>query len=124
MALSKGRDWRCLAELAKVYDKTGHPAEAIQSARQALDLAMQQNNDQAAKNLQIALNRYERDASGAESELAWAGLDYSVMRHVNYLPLHSLEQLTTHRWNQTIFEADENNLSPIERRKGVPARLL
>ncbi len=68
VALSKGRDWRCLAELAKVYDKTGHPAEAIQSAHQALDLATQQKNDQAAKNLQDALNRYEHESTDGKSQ--------------------------------------------------------
>ncbi|HMG86187.1 MAG TPA: tetratricopeptide repeat protein [Terracidiphilus sp.] len=67
VALSRRKDWRCLAELAKVYDKTGHSAEAIQSAREALDLAVKQNNGQVARSLQDALDRYERDGSGAKS---------------------------------------------------------
>ncbi|MGA8090467.1 MAG: tetratricopeptide repeat protein [Terracidiphilus sp.] len=67
VALSRRRDWRCLAELAKVYDKTGHSAEAIQSVREALDLAVKQNNGQVARSLQDALDRYERDGSRAKS---------------------------------------------------------
>ncbi len=41
VAISKGRDWRCLAELAKVYDKTGRTADAAQAVRQALDAGNQ-----------------------------------------------------------------------------------
>lgn len=60
--LSRNKDWHCLAELAKVYDKTGRSTEAIQLAHQALDLAVQQNNQPAAKILQNALEHYESDA--------------------------------------------------------------
>jgi Flp pilus assembly protein TadD len=67
VALSRRKDWRCLAELAKVYDKTGHAAEAIQPAREALDLAVKQNNGPVARTLQNALDQYERDGSGANS---------------------------------------------------------
>ncbi len=67
VALSRRKDWRCLAELAKVYDKTGHSAQAIQSVREALDLAVKMNNDQLAQVLQNALDQYERDGSGAKS---------------------------------------------------------
>ena len=67
VALSRRRDWRCLAELAKVYDKTGHSAQAIESAREALDLAVKQNNGEVARGLQDALDQYERDGSGAKS---------------------------------------------------------
>jgi Flp pilus assembly protein TadD len=72
VALSRSRDWRCLAELAKVYDKTGRAADAIPLARQALDLAVKQNNQQVSRTLQDALDRYEHDrakhdVSGAKS---------------------------------------------------------
>jgi Flp pilus assembly protein TadD len=67
VALSHRKDWRCLAELAKVYDKTGHTAEAIQTAREALDLAVKQNNGAVARTLREALDQYERDGSGARS---------------------------------------------------------
>lgn len=59
--LSEGKDWRCLAALADAYDKAGRSAEAIQSAHQALDLALQQHNEQLGNNLRKDLERYERD---------------------------------------------------------------
>jgi Flp pilus assembly protein TadD len=68
VSLSKRKDWRCLAELAKVYDKSGRTAEAIEPAREALDLAVKQNNQQVAKSLQDALDHYEHDGSGATSK--------------------------------------------------------
>lgn len=67
VALSRRKDWRCLAELAKVYDKTGHSAEAVESAREALDLAVKQNNGKVARSLQDALDRYEQNGPGAKS---------------------------------------------------------
>jgi Flp pilus assembly protein TadD len=59
--LSRNKDWHCLAELAKVYDKTGRSTDAIQFARQALDLAVQQNNQPAAKTIQNALEHYQSE---------------------------------------------------------------
>jgi Flp pilus assembly protein TadD len=38
VALSQNKDWRCLSELAKVYDKAGRSNDAVRAARQALDL--------------------------------------------------------------------------------------
>ena len=64
---AKGKDWRCLVELAKVYDKTGRAADAIPLARQALNLAVEQDNQQVAKILQDDLDHYERDVSGTKS---------------------------------------------------------
>jgi Flp pilus assembly protein TadD len=61
--ISKGQDWRCLAELAKVYDKTGHSGDAVRSAQRALELATRQNNTQVAKNLRDALDHYQREAA-------------------------------------------------------------
>jgi len=65
VAPSKNKDWRCLAELAKVYDKAGRSAEAVQAAQQALDLATKRNNQQVARTLKDALDHYEHD--GAKS---------------------------------------------------------
>ena len=62
----RSKDWHCLAELAKVYDKTGRTADAIALARQALDLAVSKNQ-QVAHSLQQALDHYEHDGSGANS---------------------------------------------------------
>ena len=67
VALSRSKDWHCLAELAKVYDKTGRTADAILAARQALDLAVKQNNQELAKALQDALDHYQHDGSGAKA---------------------------------------------------------
>ena len=66
--ISKGRDWRCLAELAKVYDKTGRAADAAQAIRQALDAAIKQDNQPAVKVLQEILDRYQHSDSGAKSD--------------------------------------------------------
>jgi tetratricopeptide (TPR) repeat protein len=64
--MSQGKDPRCLAALADVYEKTGHSAEAIQSAQQALDLALQEHDAEMEKNLRAALVRYERDGAKAQ----------------------------------------------------------
>ena len=66
--LSRGKDWRCLAELAKVYDKVGRSAEAARSAELALDLAVKQNNVQVAQNLRDALKQYERRGGVGQSQ--------------------------------------------------------
>ena len=66
--LSQGKNWRGLAELANAYNKTGHSAEAIQSARQALDLAIEQHDDQLAKSLRDALERYELDGAASRPQ--------------------------------------------------------
>ena len=57
--LTEGKSWQCLAELAKAYSKTGQSAFAIEGARQALDLAVQAHDDEAATNLRQALEVYE-----------------------------------------------------------------
>ena len=66
--LSEGKDWQCLAALADAYNKTGRSAEAIQSAHQALDLALQQHDEQLEKKLRADLERYERDRAKAQPQ--------------------------------------------------------
>jgi Flp pilus assembly protein TadD len=66
--LSEGKDRRCLAALADAYDKTGRSAEAIQSAHQALDLAIQDHDEQMEKDLRGALERYERRAAKGQPQ--------------------------------------------------------
>jgi Flp pilus assembly protein TadD len=61
--LSESKNWHCLAELARAYDKTGHPDQSIPLVRQALDLALQEHNDPLVKNLQELLDRYQRDTT-------------------------------------------------------------
>ncbi len=58
--MSQGRDPRCLAALADAYEKTGHSIQAIQSAQQALDLAIEGHDLQMEKDLRVALQRYGR----------------------------------------------------------------
>jgi Flp pilus assembly protein TadD len=65
--LSGGKNARFLAELAKVYDKTGRSADAVKAAQQALDLAVLQNNEQLERNLREALDGYEADSAKANS---------------------------------------------------------
>jgi Flp pilus assembly protein TadD len=66
--LSKGRNVRFLSELAKAYDKTGRPAEAVTTAQQALDLAVEQHNQELEKNLRDALDGYQGDAARAKPQ--------------------------------------------------------
>jgi Flp pilus assembly protein TadD len=64
--LSEGKDWRSLAALAYVYDKLGRSADAIQSARRALDVGLQEHDAQLEKTLRDALEGYERSTSGSQ----------------------------------------------------------
>jgi Flp pilus assembly protein TadD len=61
--LSEGRSWEALAALAEVYGKAGRFTEAVQAARQALDLALQEHDAQLESSLREALGRYEREAA-------------------------------------------------------------
>jgi Flp pilus assembly protein TadD len=58
--LSEGKNWQCLAELAKAYARTGHSGEAVQSVQKALDLALQDRNEELAASLREILERYKR----------------------------------------------------------------
>jgi len=64
--LSEAKNWRCLAELGNAYNKTGHTPEAIQSVRQALDLALQAHQDALARNLQEIIDGYQKDTTKAQ----------------------------------------------------------
>ena len=64
--LSEGKDARCLAALADAYDKAGRFPEAIQSARQAVDLAVQEHDQQLEQDLRHALERYQREGAKAQ----------------------------------------------------------
>ena len=66
-SISHDKDWRCLAELAKVYDKAGRSTEAVETARKALDLATRQNEPEVAATLRQAITRYEHEESGART---------------------------------------------------------
>lgn len=60
--LSGGKDWRALDMLATAYDKSGRPADAVQTEKQAVDLARQQNDLELQKHLESNLERFERAA--------------------------------------------------------------
>jgi len=59
--LSEGKNGRFLVELANTYDKTGHSDEAIRSAQKALDLAERTHDEQLAKDVRAALDRFEQN---------------------------------------------------------------
>ena len=64
--LSAGKDWRCLDMLAGIYDALGRADEAVQTERQAVNLAIQQHNELLEKHLEINLERYERDSGKSQ----------------------------------------------------------
>jgi Flp pilus assembly protein TadD len=64
--LSGGKDWRALDMLAIAYDKSGRPTDAIQTEQQAIDLAVQQHNQQLETTLRGNLQRFERDKAMAQ----------------------------------------------------------
>ena len=61
--LSGGKDWRCLDMLASAYDKLGRPDDAVQTEHRAIDLAVQQHDEQLEKQLANNLERYERNSA-------------------------------------------------------------
>jgi superkiller protein 3 len=60
--LSEEKNGQYLAALAEAYDKAGRSAEAIRSARQALELAVREHDQQLQQRVQSDLERYERDS--------------------------------------------------------------
>jgi Flp pilus assembly protein TadD len=65
--LSEGKDWHCLAELARTYDNTGRSVQAVDAERKAVDLAVQEHNEELATNLRKILGRYEQDSAKAQN---------------------------------------------------------
>lgn len=64
--LTEGKDWRCLSALAEAYYKSGQSAEAVQTAQQAVDLAVQEHNQPLEKHLREALEHYEHDGTAGQ----------------------------------------------------------
>jgi Flp pilus assembly protein TadD len=58
--LSGGKDWRSLSMLGAAYFQSGRAADAVQATRRALDVAVRENNAEAAKNLRAAIERYQQ----------------------------------------------------------------
>jgi Flp pilus assembly protein TadD len=61
--LSDGKEWRCLDMLASAYNVLGRSSEAVQTEQRALDLAVQQNDQQLENHLRDNLAHYEQDAT-------------------------------------------------------------
>ena len=57
--LSDGKDWRCLDMLAGAYARVGRSTQAVKTEQQAIDLAVQQHDDQLEKQLRSNLERYK-----------------------------------------------------------------
>ena len=66
--LSEGKNVQCLVELAKAYYHTGQLTAAIQSVRQALDVAAQQHDAQLQETLREILARYQRDSASVQKQ--------------------------------------------------------
>jgi Flp pilus assembly protein TadD len=58
--LSGGKEWRSLSMLGAAYFQSGRAADAVQATRRALDVAVRENNAEAAKNLRAAIERYQQ----------------------------------------------------------------
>jgi Flp pilus assembly protein TadD len=65
--LSNGKNWRALAELAKAYRAIGRSTDAIQAVRQAIDVAIEQHDEQDAAKLRDLLDTYQREGAKAGS---------------------------------------------------------
>jgi Flp pilus assembly protein TadD len=63
VALSEGKDWRCLDMMAKAYDKMGRYGEAAQAEQHAVELARQQHDAGLEAQLESELRKYEESAS-------------------------------------------------------------
>ena len=62
---SRGQNWRCFAELAKAFARTGRSADAIKAAQQGEAAAEKVGDARGAEALRSALEGYQRQAGGA-----------------------------------------------------------
>ena len=67
VSLSQGREPQFLAALADGYSKAGRPADAVQSARRALDLALQFHDVKLQQKLREDIARYENEKEKSKS---------------------------------------------------------
>ena len=66
--LNQGKDPRFLAALAKAYDKTGHPAEAVKAAQEALDRANEAHDERTARTLRTDIATYEQEGGSGQPQ--------------------------------------------------------
>jgi Flp pilus assembly protein TadD len=67
VALSQEKNWHCLVELAREYEKTGRISNAIKTDRKALDLAVGEHNDSLASQIEGLLANYQREEGSAKN---------------------------------------------------------
>ena len=65
--LSKEKNWHCLVELAREYDKSGRIPDAIKADQKALDLAEEEHNNSLASQIEELLANYQREESSAKN---------------------------------------------------------
>jgi tetratricopeptide (TPR) repeat protein len=70
VALSGGRNPLILDVLGRLYAETGRLPEAIETTRQALEIAIQANEERLARDLRARLSSYEAGASGSRDRSA------------------------------------------------------
>jgi len=68
--LSAGRNPLILDLLGRLYAQTGRLPEAIETTRQALEIAIQANEERLARDLRARLSSYEAGASGSRDRSA------------------------------------------------------
>jgi Flp pilus assembly protein TadD len=66
--LTKSRNALCLAQLAEAYDKLGRFAEAVTTVQRALDLAVQEHDEEVERKLRTDLEDYQSDAAKTEPQ--------------------------------------------------------
>jgi Flp pilus assembly protein TadD len=66
--LSEGKNALYLSELAKAYDKLGRSPEAVATAQRALELAVQERDEQMERKLRVDLEDYQRHAEKTEPQ--------------------------------------------------------
>ena len=59
--LSHSRNWRCLAELGKAYDKAGRPNDAVRVTELAIEVAGGQSDQDGSGELKENLSRYQSE---------------------------------------------------------------
>jgi len=70
VALSGGRNPLILDVLGRLYAQTGRLPEAIETTRQALEIALQANDERLARDLRVRLSSYEASASDSRDRSA------------------------------------------------------
>jgi tetratricopeptide (TPR) repeat protein len=70
VGLSGGRNPLILDLLGRLYAQAGRLPEAIEATRQALEIALQVNDEPLARDLQARLSSYEAGAAGGRDRSA------------------------------------------------------